>query len=270
MISSDSNNIIIYKYENNQFIKQSIIKISYQSYLQKIKDDEFCALISDDSLRFYKMKENEFIEDKKIKEIKTDFTILKNLELNKEEKNDNSIEKINIKKIALVNNDYLCVCGDKNNIYIIDLKKHEIEKIIILNPKSNFVSIINWINDSILILDQKGVLYFFNLFEEINTLYFYDVIPKYGESLLVFPFGIKRISFDQKLDSININNLEKYLIYGNHIDEILKKGFKNIIAFSIGSNIPINYTNYFFEKEKNIIEDEFEEDDDFGLDELFI
>ena len=160
MISSDSNNIIIYKYENNQFIKQSIIKISHQSYLQKIKDDEFCALISDDSLRFYKMKENEFIEDKKIKEIKTDFTILKNLELNKEEKNDNSIEKINIKKIALVNNDYLCVCGDKNNIYLIDLKKHEIEKIIILNPKNIFVSIINWINDSILILDQSGVLFF--------------------------------------------------------------------------------------------------------------
>ena len=160
LISSDSNNIIIYKYENNQFIKQSIIKISYQSYLQKIKDDEFCALISDDSLRFYKMKENEFIEDKKIKEIKTDFTILKNLELNKEEKNDNSIEKINIKKIALVNNDYLCVCGDKNNIYLIDLKKHEIEKIIILNPKNIFVSIINWINDSILILDQSGVLFF--------------------------------------------------------------------------------------------------------------
>ena len=71
------------------------------------------------------------------------------------------------------------------------------------------------------------------------------------------------------MDSININNLEKYLIYGNHIDEIIKKGFKNIIAFSIGSNIPINYTNYYFEKEKNIIEDEFEEDDDFGLDELF-
>ena len=36
----------------------------------------------------------------------------------------------------------------------------------------------------------------------------------------------------------------------NFMEKKVKEGFSNIVGFSIGANIPINYTNFYFEKYK--------------------
>ena len=215
IISSDQNNIIIFKKEDNIFKKNDIIKINFKSYLKKIKDDEFCALISNNTLRFYKLKGDKFSEDKIISEINVfEFIPNKNDEkriMKIKKENLYSMENIYINKRVLLKNNYLCICGETNNIYLIDIKSYEIINNFNFYCRYNFVSIINWINDTIM-LCSNNYLYIFNLFEEKekDVLYFYDRISNSSEAFITVLFGIKRVTFNQDY-SININNFENFI-----------------------------------------------------------
>ena len=196
-ISSDQNNIIIYKYENNNFIKKDIIKINNESYIRNINNEEFCALSSDQNLIFYKQKESKFYEHKKITGISVFIS---------SKKKENNICNININKIALINNN-LCICGN-HNIYLVDIIKYEIINNIHLSYRRNFHSITNLLNDLIIIQEEYGKLYIFDFFEK-EKLHYFDNLPDYGEAFITFPFGIKRVACHQT-NIIKINNMESF------------------------------------------------------------
>ena len=187
LISADENNIIIYKTnENNEFKKESCFKIKNNSYILKINVNQFCALDSNNILKFYKLNDNKFIEDKIIK-------------LGVKENEKEKLENINYNKICLINDNYLCVCNN-GNIQFIDVKKYEIKKIDFNFNYDNLISIINLINNYLLIQDKNGTLFIFRLISEQkgeiykikdNLNYIHKMI------ILIFPYEIKCMKFEK-------------------------------------------------------------------------
>ena len=204
LIISDEKHILVF--ENNEedinfstYIEKKDINTGNKTYIIKIDEHTLAAFIYPNIVKFYNINNYEFGETV-INDIKADI----NLNNQKQFKMMNLIGK---------NKNILGICSNEHSIYLIDInEKKLIKNCTFEGYNNNFVSIIKYYEDYVLLLDSSNNLILTQLpkKEKIEDLNFVALLKKLGQDsnfLLYFPFGICHAYFDGNNITFKYNEL---------------------------------------------------------------
>ena len=193
LIISDEKHILVFEKSeeegNNTYSEKKDINTGNKTYILKVDEHTLAAFICPDIIKLYNVDNYEFTENE-LKEIKSEINL-------------NNQKQFKMMNLIGENNDILAVCSNEHSIFLIDIKNIKIIKNCTFEGyNNNFVSIVKYSNDYILLLDSTNNLIMTKVQikdKKINDLIFVALLKKLSQDynlIWSFPYGINHFYFD--------------------------------------------------------------------------
>ena len=204
LIISDEKHIIAFEKTDeggyNTYTEKKDINTGNKTYIMKIDEHTLAAFICPDIIKFYNIDNYEFTE-----------TVINEI---KSEVNSNNQKQFKMMNLIGENNNILAVCSNEHSIYIIDtVEKKLIKNCVFEGYENNFVSVVKYNNDHVLLLDSTNNLILTKIEkneDKVSDLKFVGLLKKLNQDLnllFTFPYGINHLYFADDNINFKINDL---------------------------------------------------------------
>ena len=204
LIISDEKHILAFEKTDeggyNTYAEKKDINTGNKTYILKIDEHTLAAFIAPNIIKFYNIDNYEFAETV-INEIKSDV-------------NSNNQKQFKMMDLIGENNNILAVCSNEHSVYIIDtVEKKLIKNCVFEGYDNNFVSVVKYNNDHVLLLDSTNNLILTKIEkneDKVSDLKFVGLLKKLSQDLnllFTFPYGINHLYFAEDNINFKINDL---------------------------------------------------------------
>ena len=205
IIISDEKHILVFEKNEddnnyNTYNEKKDINTGNKTYVIKIDEQNICAFIYPNIIKFYNIDNYEF-QETVINDIKSDL-------------NCNNQKEFKMMNIIGKNNNILAVCSNEHSIYIIDIhEKKLIKNCVFEGYNDNFVSVLKLNDDYVLLMDSNNNVLLTKVQykeEKVDDLTQIGLVKKLNQDSNMFccmPFGVSHFYFDGSNINIIHNSL---------------------------------------------------------------